>query len=80
MIAKDQAKAYEIMGADVKQTGEAYGKSAQFLRWQDREANKKFCAGEFKTFSAEAADLLLETGIIKQKPDMEALADTSFIQ
>ena len=39
-----------------------------------------FFAGEFKTFSAEAADLLLETGIIKQKPDMEALADTSFIQ
>jgi len=80
MIAKDQAKAYEIMGADVKQTGEAFGKSAQFLRWQDREANKKFFAGEFKTFSAEAADLLLETGIIKQKPDMEGLADTSFIQ
>ena len=45
-----------------------------------REANKAFFAGEFKTFSAEAADLLLETGIIKQKPDMEALADTSFIQ
>ena len=80
MIAKDQAKAYEIMGADVKQTGEAFGKSAQFLRWQDREANKKFFEGEFKTFSNEAADLLLETGVIKQKPDMNALADTSFIQ
>src|SRR3954466_1385675 len=80
MIAKDQAKGYDIMGADVKQTGEAFGKSAQFLRWQDREANKKFFSSEFKTFSAEAADLLLETGIIKQKPDMEALADTSFIQ
>src|ERR671911_475276 len=80
MIGKDQAKAFEIMGADVKQTGEAFGKSASYLRWQDRAANKKFFAGEFKTFSAEAADLLLETGIIKQKPDMEALADTSFIQ
>ena len=40
MIAKEQAKAYEIMGADVKQTGEAFGNSAKFLRWQDREANK----------------------------------------
>src|SRR5918995_330303 len=80
MIEKEQAKAYEIMGADVKQTGEAFGKSAQFLRWQDREANKKFFEAELKTFSAEAADLLLETGIIKQKPDMNALADTSFIQ
>ena len=80
MIAKDQAKAYEIMGADVKQTGEAFAKSAQYLRWQDREANKKFFEGEFKTFSNEAADLLLEIGVIKQKPDMNALADTSFIQ
>ena len=40
----------------------------QYLRWQDRAANKKFFAGEFKTFSKEAADLLLEMGIIKQKP------------
>ena len=80
MIGKDQAKAYEIMGADVKQTGEAFGKSASFLRWQDRAANKAFFAGEFEKFSNEAADLLLEIGIIKQKPDMAALADTRFIQ
>ncbi|MCB8822146.1 ABC transporter substrate-binding protein [Microvirga rosea] len=80
MIAKEPAKAYEIMGADVKQTGEAFAASAKFLRWQDREANKKFFDSEFKTFSAEAADLLLEIGIIKQRPDMNALADTSFIQ
>ena len=80
MIAKDPAKSYEIMGADVKQTGEAFGKSAKFLRWQDRDANKKFFAGEFQTFSNEAADLLLEIGIIKQKPDIDALVDTRFIQ
>ena len=80
MIAKDKAKSYEIMGADVKQTGEAFGQSAQYLRWQDQAANKAFFEGEFKTFSAEAADLLLEMGVIKQKPDMGALADTSFIQ
>jgi len=80
MIAKDPTKSYEIMGADVKQSGEAFASSAKFLRWQDREANKKFFEGEFKTFSNEAADLLLEIGIIKQKPDMSALADTSFIQ
>jgi NitT/TauT family transport system substrate-binding protein len=80
MIAKDPAKSYEIMGADVKQTGEAFAASAKFLRWQDREANRKFFEGDFKTFSNEAADLLMEIGIIKQKPDMNALADTSFIQ
>jgi NitT/TauT family transport system substrate-binding protein len=80
MINKDQAKAYEIMGADVKQTGEAFGKSAAYLRWQDRAANKAFFAGPHREFSEKAADLLLELGIIKAKPDMAALADTRFIQ
>jgi NitT/TauT family transport system substrate-binding protein len=80
MIAKEQAKAYEIMGADVKQTGEAFGNSAKYLRWQDREANKKFFASEFEQFSNEAADLLLEVGIIKSKPDIKTIVDTRFIQ
>jgi NitT/TauT family transport system substrate-binding protein len=80
MIGKEQAKAYEIMGADVKQTGEQFGNSAKFLRWQDREANKKFFATEFEPFSNEAADLLLEIGIIKSKPDIKAIVDTRFIQ
>jgi NitT/TauT family transport system substrate-binding protein len=80
MIAKEPAKSNEIMGADVKQTGDAFAASSKYLRWQDRAGNKTFFAGDFKTFSAEAADLLLELGIIKQKPDMDALADTRFIQ
>ena len=58
MIAKEQAKAYEIMGADVKQTGEQFGNSAKYLRWQDKAANQKFFAGELQAFSKEAADLL----------------------
>src|SRR5207244_4068043 len=41
MIRAEQAKAYEIMGADVKQTGEQFGNSAKYLRWQDQEGNKK---------------------------------------
>ncbi len=80
MIKADQAKSYEIMGADVKQSGEAFGKSAQYLRWQDQEANKTFFAGEHAAFSKEAADLLLEIGVIKQLPDMAKLADPRFIQ
>ena len=35
---------------------------------------------EFETFSNEAADLLLEIGIIKQKPDIKTIVDTRFIQ
>jgi NitT/TauT family transport system substrate-binding protein len=79
MIAKDQAKAYEIMGADVKQTGEQFGKSASFLRWQDRAASKAFFATDYKGFMKEAADLLLEVGVIKQIPSLDGLADMRFV-
>lgn len=80
MIKKDPKKSFEIMGADVKQSAEAFEASQKYLRWQDREANAKFFAGEHATFSKEAADLLLEIGIIKQLPDMSKLADTRFIK
>ena len=80
MIKKDPKKSFEIMGADVKQTGEQFEKSQAYLRWQDRAANQKFFAGEHAKFSKEAADLLLEVGIIKQIPDLSKLANTSFIK
>ena len=80
MIQKEPKKSFEIMGADVKQTGEAFEASSKYLRWQDRAANQKFFASEHATFSKEAADLLLEAGIIKSLPDMSKLADTRFIK
>ena len=80
MIKSDPKKSFEIMGADVKQSGEAFEKSQAYLRWQDKAANQKFFAGEHAAFSKEAADLLLEIGSIKALPDMKALADTSFIK
>ncbi len=80
MIRKDPKKSFEIMGADVKQTGEAFEKSSKYLRWQDRAAIQKFFAGEHAAFSKEAAALLLEVGIIKQIPDLSKLANTSFIK
>jgi len=80
MIKNEPKKAFEIMGADVKQSAEAFEASQKYLRWQDRSANQKFFAGEHAVFSKEAADLLLEAGIIKQLPDMSKLADTKFIQ
>ena len=80
MIEKDQAKSYEIMGADVKQSGEQFGNSAKYLRWQDKAANQKFFTGDFLAFNKEAADLLLEIGIIKSIPKTDDLVDTSFIQ
>ena len=80
MIKSDAKKSFEIMGADVKQTGEAFEKSQAYLRWQDRSANQKFFSGEHAQFSKEAAELLLEAGIIKQVPDLSKLADTRFLK
>ena len=80
MIRTQQAKAYEIMGADVKQSGEAFGKSASYLRWQDREANRKFFAGELQQFSKEAAEVLLDAGIIKTVPNIDSIIDASFVK
>ena len=80
LIKAEPKKSFETMGADVKQTGEAFEKSQAYLRWQDRAANQKFFAGEHAAFSKEAADLLLEAGIIKQIPDLTKLADTRFLK
>ena len=79
-IEANKEKAYRIMGADVKQSGEQFGKSASFLRWQGRDANRKFFSGELQAFTKEAADLLLEAGIIRKIPDLDAIIDPSFVK
>jgi NitT/TauT family transport system substrate-binding protein len=68
------------MGADVKQSGEQFGNSAKYLRWQDRAANQKFFAGELQAFLKEAGQILLEIGIIKSMPDVNSTIDTSYIK
>ena len=80
MIRRDPKKSFEIMGTDVKQSGEAFAKSQAYLRWQDRAANQKFFAGEHAQFTKEAAELLLEIGSIKAIPDLSGLADTRLIK
>jgi NitT/TauT family transport system substrate-binding protein len=80
MIRQEPKKSFEIMGAVVKQTGEQFEKSQSYLRWQDRAANAKFFAGDLQAFSREAAELLLELGIIKTVPDTNAIIDTRFLK
>ncbi|MDW3687406.1 ABC transporter substrate-binding protein [Cupriavidus sp. CV2] len=80
MIKQDPAKANDIMGAAVKQSGEQFAKSSAYLRWQDRDANRKFFGGELAGFSKEAAQVLLEIGVIRQVPDVTALYDARFIK
>ena len=79
MIEAEPAKSFEIMGADVKQTGEQFAASAKFLRWQGREENRKFFGGEIQEFSKKATDLLMELGIIRSKPEIDTIIDTRFI-
>ena len=76
-IKANEKKSDEIMGADVKQSGDEFADSAKYLRWVGREDNKTFFTSEFGKFSNTAADLLLQIGTIKQKPDMAQLYDPS---
>jgi NitT/TauT family transport system substrate-binding protein len=81
MIKNDPAKANEIMGAAVKQTGEQFAKSSAFLRWQDKAANQKFFAGELTDFMTQAQKILLEAGVIRKAPENLAVTfDASFIR
>ena len=81
MIKNEPAKANEIMGAAVKQTGEQFAKSSAYLRWQDKAANQKFFAGELTAFMKEAEKILLEAGVIRKAPENLAVTfDASFIR
>ena len=81
MIRNDPAKANEIMGAAVKQTGEQFAKSSAYLRWQDKAANQKFFAGELTAFMKDAEKILLEAGVIRKAPENLAVTfDPSFIK
>ncbi len=81
MIKADPAKSNEIMGAAVKQSGEAFAKSSSFLRWQDKAANQKFFAGELQALMRDASKILLEAGVIRQLPtDFSAMYDASFVK
>ena len=80
LMKSQPAKSNEIMGADVKQTAEQFGKSASYLRWQDRDANRKFFSGELQQFSKEAAEVLLDAGIIKTVPNIDTIIDASFVK
>ena len=80
MIKTDPAKSNEIMGAAVKQSGEQFAKSATYIAWQNREANRRFFSSEINKFSREAAELLLENNVIRSIPDIGTLHETTFVK
>jgi NitT/TauT family transport system substrate-binding protein len=80
MIKSDPKKSYEIMGAVVKQSGEDFAKSASFIAWQDQAANKAYFQKDLMDFMKFATEIQLETGVIKQAPDLAKMQDARFIQ
>ncbi len=80
MIKAEPLRSYQIMGADVKQTAEQFEASQKYLRWQDKAQNQQFFAHDFASFNKEAAQLLLDAGVIRKIPDLQTLADTQFIR
>ena len=81
MIKAEPAKANELMGSAVKQTGEQFAKSSAYLRWQDKAANQKFFAGEMMSFMKDASAIQLEAGVIRKIPDdFSGMFDASFIK
>ena len=80
MIKTDQAKAYELMGSAVKQTGPQFGGSAQFIQWQDKAANQDYFAKESLGFSKTAGDILKANRVINALPDYKTMQDASFIK
>lgn len=81
LIKAEPAKSYGIMGAEVKQTGEQFAKSASFLRWQDKAANQAFFAKELVPFMKDSAVIQKESGVIRKLPtDYASMYDASFIK
>jgi NitT/TauT family transport system substrate-binding protein len=79
-IKKDPQGSYKIMGADVKQSAKEFEDSAKYLKWADKAENQQFFTKDFQDFSNTAAELLLGMGLIKEKPDVSTLVDTSAVQ
>ena len=78
MIKREPAKAYEMMGSTVKQPGDAFGKSAAFITWQDRAANKAYYAKEHQQFTEFAVKVLKFNRVIQKEPSAKEMIDLRF--
>ena len=78
MIKREPDKAYELMGSVVKQPGDAFAKSAAYIAWQDRAANKAYYAKDHKQFVDFAVRVLKSTRVIEKEPKAEEMVDLRF--
>ena len=79
MIKNQPDKSYELMGSTVKQSGEAFEKSAAYIAWQDRNANKAYYAKEHKPFLDFAVRVLKFTRVIEKEPKAQEMIDLRFL-
>src|SRR4029434_3195303 len=68
MLKRDPLKSHELMGSSVKQSGEAFAKSAAYIDWQDRAENKNYYAKEHKPFVAFAVGVLHVKRGLEEEP------------
>lgn len=80
MIKTDGKKSYEIMGADVKQTGDEFGDSAKYIKYIDKAENQKQMTSQLPDLLKVAAQIQMEAGVIKKQPDLDKLIDAEFVK
>ena len=78
MIKKEPARAYELMGSTVKQSGDAFSKSAAFITWQDRDMNKAYYPKGHEEFTAFTVKVLKFNRVIQKEPKAKDMVNLSF--
>jgi NitT/TauT family transport system substrate-binding protein len=78
MIKREPQKSYEMMGSTLKQSGDAFAKSASFIQWQDRQANKQYFAKEHKPFVDFGIRVLKFNRVIQKEPKAAEMIDLRF--
>lgn len=81
MIKADPKKAFEIMGADVKQTPEQFADSARFVKWYDKPGNQAYLTDTMPGFLKDVRDVMLEAKLIRRAPDsLDGMSTPAFVK
>ena len=79
LLKRDPLRSHELMGSSVKQSGEAFAKSAAYIEWQGRDDNKSYYAKEHKPFVDFAVRVLKFNRVIQKEPKAQEMIDLRFL-
>jgi NitT/TauT family transport system substrate-binding protein len=79
MIADKPEESYGIMGERVNMDAKQFEGSAQYIDWQDKAENQAFFADGIDEFMGMAVAIQYDNGVIREKPDLATLTDSSFV-